>query len=777
MTSQPSGSSVNPRIGGISEDISGSGGDGGAVNVTLLSQSKIVTTGIAADGIVAQSIGGGGGVIRLVNAAGDTPGLTTAVPVQFGSFNGTIGAVGSGGAVTIEDDGSVSVTGASAVGIFAQSIGGGGGLITDGGLIFAGSPNQKTINFRSPLVAGGSVSVTTSGPISATGVNGIGIFAQSTGLPNAPNGLVSVTVNSSVMGGSGPGATETTTGSSAVVVDTPANTQAGQVTVNAGGSLQTLTGTTGTAVLASGGGSVDLTNFGTITGSTFLNADPGTFNNFGTYNAGPAVQGNLINSGLVNIGGRVSAPVPGALSFATTTVTGNFTQTPNGTLQVGTDFNTRDSDTLVVSGQAVVNGSVKVLPSSIVPVAVPVITATDGITGQLTGQSSTLYAYDVQQSGNVATITPRATGFDLSQFDLDPAETEVAQYLTSVFDHARPGPLGYLFAALGNFANANGPAYADALGQLAPGTLLAFASQRLMQTQAFANGLFDCRDIAGADAVLTDRGCAYATIIGGTTHQASGEGFGNFTLQGVSWQLGGQVNVAPTWQVSGALAYQEGWLTGTDNTTGNNSTGYFGAGVTHQIGRWQFGLAGFGSFGSTQTTRDFVVPNFETTLSASPEVDSVGGRGQIAYRMTAGQFYIQPALALDLIRVHAGSAAEGSVLEAEQLSSSQTTFAATPLVEVGMSNNLSPSVALRSFLSLGVTVPSNDRWQQQIQFAAAPGAGEFTAAMPMGGTAAVVNAGVQLLTGGPFDLQADYNGLFSGRVASNAIALNAKYQF
>jgi hypothetical protein len=49
--------------------------------------------------------------------------------------------------------------------------------------------------------------------------------------------------------------------------------------------------------------------------------------------------------------------------------------------------------------------------------------------------------------------------------------------------------------------------------------------------------------------------------------------------------------------------------------------------------------------------------------------------------------------------------------------------------------------------------------------------------MPMGGTAAVVNAGVQLLTGGPFDLQADYNGLFSGRVASNAIALNAKYQF
>jgi hypothetical protein len=549
------------------------------------------------------------------------------------------------------------------------------------------------------------------------------------------------------------------------------------VTVNAGGSLQTLTGTTGTAVLASGGGSADLTNFGTITGSTYLNADPGTFNNFGTYNAGPAVQGNLINSGMVDIGGRVSAPVPGALSFATTTITGNFTQTPSGTLQVGTDFNTGASDTLVVDGQAVVNGSVKILPSSILPIAVPVITATGGITGQLTGQSSTLYAYTVQQNGNEVTITPRATGFDLPNFDLNSAESEVANYLTSVFDHAPPGQLGYLFADLGDFADAGGPSYAGALGQMAPGTMLAFASQRLMQTQAFANGLFDCRDLAGANAVLTDRGCAYATTIGGTTHQASGDGFGNFTLQSVSWQLGGQVEVAPSWQISGALAYQEGWLTGTDSTTGDNSTGYFGAGIIHQIGRWQFGLAAFGSVGSTQTTRDFTIPAFETTLSASPDVDSVGGRAQLAYRATAGRFYIQPTLDLDLINVYAGNASEGSVLEAEQLSSSQTTFAATPLVEVGMHSQLSPTAALRSFVSVGVSVPSNDRWQQQIRFAAAPGVGEFTAAMPMSGAAGVVNAGLELLTGGPFDLQAEYSGVFSGRVASNSIALNAKYQF
>ena len=94
---------------------------------------------------------------------------------------------------------------------------------------------------------------------------------------------------------------------------------------------------------------------------------------------------------------------------------------------------------------------------------------------------------------------------------------------------------------------------------------------------------------------------------------------------------------------------------------------------------------------------------------------------------------VADTLDLDLIRVHAGDA-EGGVVEAEQLSTAQTTFAATPLVEVGMNDRLSPTLTLRSFASLGVSAPSNDRWQQEIRFAAC--------------TPGVVNAGLQLFTGG-----------------------------
>ena len=72
VTSQPSGSSLALAIGG-----NNSSGDGYPVNVTLGGSSTIETTGVAAHGVVAQSIGGGGGVIRVVNTAGDTPALTT----------------------------------------------------------------------------------------------------------------------------------------------------------------------------------------------------------------------------------------------------------------------------------------------------------------------------------------------------------------------------------------------------------------------------------------------------------------------------------------------------------------------------------------------------------------------------------------------------------------------------------------------------------------------------------------------------------------------------
>jgi hypothetical protein len=88
----------------------GNGGNGGAVNVT--SSGIITTFGQDAFGILAQSVGGGGGY------SGTNNGSILTIKIGSGS-----GSTGSGGAVTVNYTGSVFALGADSHAIFAQSTG------------------------------------------------------------------------------------------------------------------------------------------------------------------------------------------------------------------------------------------------------------------------------------------------------------------------------------------------------------------------------------------------------------------------------------------------------------------------------------------------------------------------------------------------------------------------------------------------------------------------------------------------------------------------------
>jgi hypothetical protein len=80
--------------------------------VTVSNTGTLSTSGADSQGILAQSIGGGGG-------NGGTSGGTF-------SFGGTGGGGGTGGNVTVSNGGSITL-GVNSVGIQAQSVGGGGG--------------------------------------------------------------------------------------------------------------------------------------------------------------------------------------------------------------------------------------------------------------------------------------------------------------------------------------------------------------------------------------------------------------------------------------------------------------------------------------------------------------------------------------------------------------------------------------------------------------------------------------------------------------------------
>jgi hypothetical protein len=118
--------SFNLEMGGKG----GSGGHGGLVVVT--NTGDILTEGLSSHGIFAQSIGGGGGTggegadgVGFPLIGIDTPKFTNNLSLAIG---GSGGASGDGGMVTVDhQSGNITTLGMASFGVYAQSVGGGGG--------------------------------------------------------------------------------------------------------------------------------------------------------------------------------------------------------------------------------------------------------------------------------------------------------------------------------------------------------------------------------------------------------------------------------------------------------------------------------------------------------------------------------------------------------------------------------------------------------------------------------------------------------------------------
>ncbi len=257
----------------------GLGSGGGTVTVTLSGlTSSISTFGSEAHGIVAQSIGGGGGLM-VINAenytligqqqyqaellaafeayfpigpyatvedmaaafATQAQNATGTISLNFGgsqSSSSQANGMGSGGVVIINHNGQISTAGDNAFGILAQSIGGGGGLATDGP---GGAISSLTIT--------GSFGNSGNGGVGQAGGNvtvnlGAGSVIQTTG-----NGATAILAQSIGGGGGYSGAIDAAGASYAAFLTAGAgfgmavnaNTLGGSVTVQSQGSSTIVT--------------------------------------------------------------------------------------------------------------------------------------------------------------------------------------------------------------------------------------------------------------------------------------------------------------------------------------------------------------------------------------------------------------------------------------------------------------------------------------------------------------------------------------------------------
>ena len=198
----------------------GSGAQGGTVGVS--NAGAIFTTGPGSFGVFAQSIGGGGG-----DGGNST---ATSTSVQSSDINittaigGTGGKGGLGGAVNVTNNGLITTLDESAIGVFAQSVGGGGGTggfgtASTSSFTSGGSGGPSLVLTASVGGSGGSgnnagtVTVdSTGGGIITRGDAAAGVFAQSVGggggmgggsVANGSGGTFGITIGVGGQGGGG----------------------------------------------------------------------------------------------------------------------------------------------------------------------------------------------------------------------------------------------------------------------------------------------------------------------------------------------------------------------------------------------------------------------------------------------------------------------------------------------------------------------------------------------------------------------------------------------
>jgi uncharacterized protein YhjY with autotransporter beta-barrel domain len=367
----------------------GSAGDGSAVDI--INNGRIVTYNSNSFGIFAQSVGGGGGVAGSVaRGLGD---INIGIGVNVGRSGG---GGGNGGSVSVKNTSDIITYGANSDAIFAQSVGGGGGLA--GGL---GNDGVTFLNFAGSVGGAGNgsaVDVSSSSNIITLGANANGIFAQSAGGSNGFGGAVTVTAGSIfAQGRESVGILAQSIGlggQSNIAVTVNGNVQGGVgksfgVEILDGadnlianhGSISTLNGALGEAIFGGAGNDV-VNNDGVIFGSVNLTSGVNALNNHAgaVLAAGGLVwvgDGNTFaNSGIVSLGG--------ATNIMSTELVGNYVQNSSGELQFKL-ASTSAYDLLSGSGSMSLDGTLSVFAmTNYLPVkgnTFTIITATN-VTGQ-----------------------------------------------------------------------------------------------------------------------------------------------------------------------------------------------------------------------------------------------------------------------------------------------------------------------------------------------------------------------------------------------------------
>ena len=742
----------------------GGAGNGGAVTLDLGDQISIGTGGDGAHAIVAQSIGGGGGI------AGDVS--TGKLGVSFDQA--TDGSDGSGGAVNIEmsDETTITTDGVFAFGVIAQSIGGGGGIAGDADGVVMGSNKYGS-------AASGDVTVVQGGGVRAYGSDSVGIFAQS----DAPGttGKIDIEINGVVSGATGVMVAQGN-GNNVLTVNSNGSISGGTSGITpSGAAAAAAEEDPGAAVAYRGAAGMRIANAGRITGDvlrqdelTGARVDAAPIIRLGNQAGGVLDGAATYDAHVTNDGQMVVGQGSGADRLR---VTGDFTQGAGGETVLAADFELGQSDVLEIDGTATLGGQLTVQPLAAVNGgSLSFLTAGGGVTGRFDNVSSQLFTYDHAATAEGYSLTLTGQTFADPSHGLDTQQLSVANYLGTLFEQGDTG-LAPAMGALDSAAAEGG--YGAALDGLSPGAALAGEAASFQLAQDRLTTLLGCADAAGA--WTGGERCLQLIGAGRWIDQNGGSDGAGYDGQAYTFGLAGDFVADNGWRFGAMAGYETSSYDGeTPGSSSDGTTLFAGLSATRSLGALTFSAAAVYGHGSYDTTRTPGLTAGADRAEASHDVNSIAGRLQASYRRDFGAAWVTPSLALDVIHVQSDGWTEtgAGALSLQVDDAEETALVVTPAIEAGQSFALSGGQQLRIYGRAGVSLSTVDAFQAKAAFVGAgSGADPFLGGVAVPDTVGRITAGVQIGGAGNLGVDLRYDGAFGSGYDSHAGSLNLTMRF
>ena len=681
-------------------------GDGARVAVMLGDTAVISTTGKGAYGVLAQSIGGGGGYVNTGTASAPTTGTLTQ----------TYAGKGNGGDVHVQAKGLVHTIGDNATAIFAQSVGGGGGMV-NGVVGKAGEKGQGNA---------GNVTVQVGGTVSASGNNASAIIAQSVG---SKAGVITVNVleNALVQGGLGDA-------EAIRLMDGIANT----VSIAKGATVSALSD----VAIRSVGSRAHIINYGNLYGLLML-AESSSLDNSGSVYAGEQLQlrgGAVKNSGLFYVGT--------AERNAVTRLEGSYTQTVAGTYAPKVDFLGKSSDVLQIAKTANLSGALAVQGVNHLPGEhhFNVMHAAEGLTvgKEFYSKGNAVFDYPIQYDGQTLTVGLKA---DFARHNAVMAEesVEISQYLGRkweaaeaqvVANHAKKAAEPQLRTAM--FAAAPGAVaapeqpgqayvavfdtlaladnvqvYEQVLNQIANDAMQAPVAILPLANRMFLNRTMSCPSTDISNQQSQEQSCFWGDVQGNWLDRSAHHDDSGFSYDSVRYIIGGQHPLGNGWVAGGGVSYEHAKGRATNVALRSSGDNFSGMAFVRKVdGAWSYAGALSAGYGSYDTDRSIVTSEGLIQPSADWDAHFVSLRLQAAYTHQMDGFYVKPAVDVDLMYQHVPAYSEkgGGAFNLAFEGTSALRTMISPSVEFGARIE-KETIVLRPYLGLGVNWMPNNDWK------------------------------------------------------------------